>query len=311
MSSDLRIAFLFPGQGSQRPGMLAHLRATRIGTNTLAEAAEVLAEDACAFDSAEAQRGTRATQLGLLIAGVASARLLAEQNIEADFVAGHSVGAFAAAVHAQALRFDDALRLVELRGRLLAQAYPSSYGMAAIAGVPERTLQTWIEAARARGAVLYLANRNAARQFTVSGTESDLETLIAHARAHGASNALRLAVAAPSHSPLMDAVAEQMRIALHGTTYVADARVPFATNRRARLETDSAAIGNDLASGVAHPVLWHEIVCALYERGVRTFIEMAPGKVLGNLVKSAFDDVHVFALDSAGARDIATALPRR
>lgn len=310
MSSDSKIAFLFPGQGSQRPGMLAHLRPTRIGTESLAEAAEVLAQSPLAFDSVEAQRGTRATQLGLLIAGVASARLLAEQNIEADFVAGHSVGAFAAAVHAQALRFDDGLRLVELRGRLMAQASPSGYGMAAIAGVPERTLQTWIEVARARGAVLYLANRNAARQFTVSGTESDLETLIAHARTHGASNALRLAVAAPSHSPLMDAVAEQMRIALHDTC-VADARVPFATNRRARLETDSAAIGDDLASGVAHPVLWHEIVCALYERGVRTFIEMAPGKVLGNLAKSAFDDVHVFALDSANAREVAAALHRR
>ncbi len=310
MSSDSKIAFLFPGQGSQRPGMLAHLRATRIGAESLAEAAEVLAQSPLAFDSVEAQRGTRATQLGLLIAGVASARLLAEQNIEADFVAGHSVGAFAAAVHAQALRFDDALRLVELRGRLMAQASPSGYGMAAIAGVPERTLQTWIDAARARGAMLYLANRNAARQFTVSGTESDLETLIAHARTHGASNALRLAVAAPSHSPLMDAVAEQMRIALHDTC-VADARVPFATNRRARLETDSAAIGDDLASGVAHPVLWHEIVCALYERGVRTFIEMAPGKVLGNLAKSAFDDVHVFALDSANAREVAAALHRR
>ncbi len=210
MSAESKIAFLFPGQGSQKPGMLARLRQHPAGAELLSEAGNVLAQDPLEFDNAEAQTGTRATQLGLLIAGVASAHLLAAERVMPDFVAGHSVGAFAAAVHAQVLRFADALRLVDLRGRLMAEAYPHGYGMVAISGVPERTLQDWIDAARARDATLHLANRNAPRQFTVSGADADLAALLAHARAHGAGNAVRLAVAVPSHSPLMAGVAARM-----------------------------------------------------------------------------------------------------
>ena len=305
MNADAKIAFLFPGQGSQRPGMLAKLREEHIGAALLEEAGSVLACDPLQFDSAEVQAGTWATQLGLFIVGVASARLVAEQNLVCDFVAGHSVGAFAAAVHAQVLNFADALRLVDLRGRLMAEAYPNGYGMAAITGVPETKLQVWIAEARARGAALYLANRNGARQFTVSGADADLDALIAHAQAHGANKALRLAVAVPSHSPLMDRVAERMTAALREVP-IADARIPFATNRRARIETSGRAIADDLAAAVANPVLWHEINCALYERGVRAFVEMAPGNALSNLAQGTFADVHAVALEQVGAR----ALPR-
>ncbi len=303
MNADAKIAFLFPGQGSQRAGMLAKLRAEHIGALVLEEAGKVLGCDPLELDDAAAQASTWATQLGLFIVGVASARLLAEQHLVCDFVAGHSVGAFAAAVHAQVLGFADALRLVDLRGRLMAQAYPNGYGMAAIAGVPERTLQTWIDAARARGATLYLANNNAPRQFTVSGADADLDALIAYAQAHGANKALRLAVAVPSHSPLMASVAERMTAALRDVQ-IADARIPFATNRRARIETNGSAIADDLAAGVAHPVLWHEINCALYERGVRAFIEMAPGKVLSNLAQGTFADVQAIALEQVEARAV-------
>ncbi len=299
MNADAKIAFLFPGQGSQQPGMLAKLRTRPIGATTLEEAGQVLSRDPLDFDSSQAQAGTWATQLGLLIAGVASARLLAQQGIACDFVAGHSVGAFAAAVHAQALRFADALHLVDLRGQLMAQAYPTGYGMAAISGLPEGTLRAWIDEARLRGAVLYLANRNAARQFTVSGADADLDVFVAHARANGAGSAQRLAVAVPSHSPLMDGVADEMQAAL-SRVQVADARIPFASNRRARIETLGSAIVDDLALGVAHPVLWHEITCALYERGVRAFIEMVPGTVLSHLAQGSFADVQAVALAHVG-----------
>ena len=300
MNADARIAFLFPGQGSQRPGMLANLRDEPAGAAALEEAADILGRDPLEFDSAEAQAGTRATQLGLLIVGVASARLLAGHGLACDFVAGHSVGAFAAAVHAQALRFDDALRLVDRRGKLMAEAYPTGYGMAAISGLPERSLQAWIDEARERGAVLHLANRNAARQFTVSGADADLDAFVARARANGAGNALRLAVAVPSHTSLLDAVAAKMRAAFSGVQ-VANSRIPFATNRRARIETYGVAIAEDLALGVADPVRWHEINCALYERGVRVFVEMAPGSTLSRLAQGSFADVQAVALEKIAA----------
>ena len=313
MSAESKIAFLFPGQGAQKPGMLARLQRYSATAHLLDEARDVLAEDPFEFDTVEAQAGTRATQLGLLIAGVASAHLLSGESVVPDFVAGHSVGAFAAAVHARVLCFADALRLVDLRGRLMTAAYPRGYGMVAISGMPERTLQGWIDAARARGATLHLANRNASRQFTVSGEDADLAALLEHAQARGAGKAVRLAVAVPSHSPLMAGVAARMSEAI-AEVPLDDARIPFATNRRARMETDGRAIGEDLATGVAHPVLWHEIVSALHERGVRTFVETAPGSVLGGLVQATLDDVsmqgsldevRVFAFDRTDAAGLA------
>jgi malonate decarboxylase epsilon subunit len=302
VSAAAAIAFLFPGQGSQRPGMLARLRGDAVANAVLAEAESILGRDLAELDSAKALEGTQATQLALLIAGVAGARQLESQGIAAAYVAGHSVGAFAAAVHARALNFDDALRLVDLRGRAMARAYPQGYGMAAIAGVPERMLQAWIDSARARGATLYLANFNAARQFTVSGAQVDLDALIEQARAHGANKAIRLNVATPSHSPLMSGVAAQLRAALE-SIHLQDARVPCAANRNARIVSDARAIADDLADGVRYPVLWHEISCALHERGVRVCIEMAPGDVLTRLAQAAFDDARAFALEST---DLAT-----
>ena len=279
--------------------MLAKLRDESIGRATLDEASGVLGRDPLELDDAQAQTGTWATQVGLLIVGVASARVLAAEGLLCNFVAGHSVGAFAAAVHAQALRFDDALRLVALRATSMASAFPHGYGMAAITGLPEHTLQEWIDDARGRGASLYLANRNATRQFTISGAVEDLDAFVEHARRHGASKATRLPVAVPSHSPLMNGVAALMQTAI-GEVDVADARIPFATNRRARIEANGHEVAQDLALGVAHPVLWHEIACALYERGVRTFVEMAPGDVLSGIARNTFADIRALSASQTG-----------
>ena len=136
----MRVALLFPGQGAQEPGMLARLPASPAAQATLAEASEALGRDVRALDTAEALAGTAATQLALLIAGVAAARALAAEGVGPDVVAGHSVGAFAAAVTADVLALGDAVRAVALRGALMAAAYPQGYGMAAVIGLPERRL---------------------------------------------------------------------------------------------------------------------------------------------------------------------------
>ncbi|MDC6625763.1 acyltransferase domain-containing protein, partial [Leclercia adecarboxylata] len=124
----------FPGQGAQKPGMLQRLPEAPEVAATLAEAGAVLGEDALLLDSAEALQSTRAVQLCLLIAGVAGARLLMRDGQRPDYVAGLSIGAYAAAVVAESLTFADALRLVALRGELMQQAYPEGYGMTAILG---------------------------------------------------------------------------------------------------------------------------------------------------------------------------------
>jgi malonate decarboxylase epsilon subunit len=278
--------------------MLAQLRDDPIAAATLNEAQKILGRNPSELDSVTALAGTQATQLALLIAGVASARRLEHHGIAPAYVAGHSVGAFAAAVHAHALRFADALRLVQLRGGAMAQAHPQGFGMAAIAGVSEQTLQLWIDAAKSHGTTLYPANRNAPDQFTVSGADADLAALITHARTHGA-RAVRLAVATPSHSPLMAAVAAQMQDAIQSIPMYGP-RMPYVANHTARVLVDLRAIGADLAQGVAHPVLWHEATCALYERDVRVFVEMPPGDTLTRLAQAAFPDARALALDTAG-----------
>jgi malonate decarboxylase epsilon subunit len=309
VSRENALAALFPGQGSQRPGMLAALRADATCAAVLDEAGAVLGCDPLQLDTEDALTGTHAAQIALLIAGVASARMLERHEIVPNYVAGHSVGAFAAAVHAHVLDFAAALRLVDLRGQEMGREFPRGYGMAAIAGVPEMVVRRWIDQAVARGATLFLANRNAERQFTISGAERDLDELMAQARQHGASAAVRLAVPVPSHSPLMSAVADRLRAALQ-SVQLRTARFPFGANRSARLLTDSNAIANDLAEGVAHPVRWHEITTALHERGVGLFLEMAPGDTLTLLAQSAFPDSRAVAVENVGIAGL-RALQRR
>ncbi|MDR3389941.1 MAG: acyltransferase domain-containing protein [Rudaea sp.] len=303
MNTRTSIAFLFPGQGAQRAGMLARVRNDPIAAATFDEAQDVLGRDLATLDTAAALAGTQATQTALLIAGIAGARQLEHQGIIADYVAGHSVGAFAAAAHAQVFSFADALRLVELRGCAMAQAFPHGYGMAVIAGEPESSVQTWIDVAAARGATLYISNRNAPDQLAVSGADADLAWLIGQARAHGARTATRLAVAVPSHSPLMCGVAAQLRDALRSIK-LDNPRMPYVANHSARVLSDARAIADDLAEGVARHVLWHEATTALFERGVRTFVEMPPGDTLTRLAQAAFSEARAVALETAGLEGV-------
>lgn len=267
------------------------------------EAQTALRRDLGELDTAEALASTEAAQIALFIVEIAGARALERHGIEAAFVAGHSVGAFAAAVIAGVLSFRDALTIVALRGRAMAEARPTGFGMAAVVGVPESTLQTWIDTATSRGATLYLTNRNAARQFAVSGASEDLESLIEFARSQGASKVMRLAVAVPSHSPLMADVVPTLRQAL-GNVALSEPRIPYASNHTARLLRDASSVAEDLAENVAHPVRWSEIMTALYERGVRTFIEMRPGDVLTKIAQSSFDDVRAFSLESTSVAQL-------
>jgi len=175
--------FAFPGQGAQKPGMLQRLPEAPEVAATLAEANAVLGEDALLLDSAEALQSTRAVQLCLLIAGVAGARLLMRDGQRPDYVAGLSIGAYAAAVVAESLTFADALRLVALRGELMQQAYPEGYGMTAILGLALGTVESLL--AEAEGPV-HLGNINADNQIVIAGSDAAMATVAARAKALGA-----------------------------------------------------------------------------------------------------------------------------
>ncbi|MGO0059521.1 malonate decarboxylase subunit epsilon [Brevibacillus fluminis] len=297
----MNTAFLFPGQGSQRPNMLHDLPEHSDASRTLQEASEVLGEDILTYDTAEKLQSTRFVQLSLLVAGVAVSRALQAEGAIPDMVAGHSVGAFGAAVAAGSLAFQDAIALVKLRGELMEQAYPNGYGMGVILGLSERRVHEQIERCSTADSPVYVANLNAPDQITVSGVLAGLDSVLAHARVAGARKAQLLHVSVPSHCVLMEGVARQLEAALERIP-LHTPRIPYAGNRTARLLRTAEAIREDLAASVAAAVRWHDATSLLYELGARLFVEMPPGHVLTDLAAYAFPDARCVAIAERGVK---------
>jgi malonate decarboxylase epsilon subunit len=298
----MRLAWLFPGQGAQRPGFLKRLPDHPVVRATLGEAAAILGRDVQRLDEAAALEDTVAVQLGTVIAGVAVARALAAENIAADAVAGLSVGAFSAAVACGALAFADALPLVRLRGECMAQAAAPGAGMLAVLGMSEREV-TALVAQVSRQAPLYLASVNAPGEIVVSGEARALELALEALQLRGAS-ARRLAVGIPSHCELMDEVSQHLRTALSAIR-IARPRLPYLSNHRARLVSEAAEVAADLCLNVSRTVRWHDGMTLLYEHGCRLYCETPPGQVLSNLVKEAFADARAVALERVPLADAA------
>lgn len=279
----MTVLFTFPGQGAQKPGMLHALPAHSETERTLAEATQALARDVLALDAAEALRSTVAVQLSLLVAGVAMARVLAAHGAAPRMVAGLSIGAWPAAVVAGVLDFSDAVRLVDLRARLMEDAYPHGYGMTAIGGLTRRQLEPLL--AQVQGPA-YLANLNAPRQLVVSGSAPALDAVAALALAHGATRAERLAVPVPSHSPLLDDQARTLACACDQVPRKRP-RITYVSSSAARALFDADRIMADLAANMARPVLWADTLRHAWERGARTALEMPSGSVLTRLALEA------------------------
>jgi len=295
----MSVLFTFPGQGAQRAGML-HLLPGHVETaRTLDEASQALGREVLQLDSEAALRSTVAVQLCLLVAGVAMARVLAAQEARPDMVAGLSIGAWPAAVTAGVLDFSDAVRLVELRARLMEQAYPSGYGMTAIGGLTRQQLEPLLAQVHGGGAPVYLANLNAPRQIVIAGSEAAMQAVAALALEHGAQRAERLAVAVPSHCELLDAPARALAEALDKVA-LARPQTVYISSSAARALFDGRRIGADLAANMARPVLWADTVRHAWERGARLALEMPSGSVLTRLAEAEFAEG--VALASEGKR---------
>ena len=283
-------AFLFPGQGSQVPGMLHTLPDHFAIERTLTEASDHLHHDVRGLDSSEALPSSVPVQLALLTAGVAVARALAEEGVAAEAVAGLSVGAFAAAVHCGALSFPDALRLVAQRAEMMVSLYPTGYGLAAIVGLTEAQVATLVEEARTTESPVFVGNINAPRQVVIAGSDGGIARVLEAAQRVGARKAARLQVSVPSHCPLLEPVAVALRARLEGMT-LAPPSLIYVSNVKARALRAAAPIAEDLANNIAHGVRWHDATTMLEELGCRLFLEMPPGRVLTALAREAFPDV--------------------
>ncbi|WP_437879467.1 malonate decarboxylase subunit epsilon [Pseudomonas sp. LRF_L74] len=297
--------FAFPGQGAQQVGMLHQLPDDAVVHACLEQASTALGENALELDSADALQSTRAVQLCLLIAGVACARLLIQRACAPDYVAGLSIGAYAAAVVAGALALDDAVRLVALRGELMQQAYPQGYGMTAITGLDLGTLERLIGATNSPATPVFIANLNADNQTVIAGSDAAMRTVAEQARRLGAGSAKRLAVSVPSHCPLLAEPARELATAF-AEVALNRPNLRYLSGSSARPLHGPEQIRDDLAYNMCRVVDWHATLRTAYERGVRLHIELPPGTVLSGLARRVLDQGTVVAfqgtrLDTLGA----------
>jgi malonate decarboxylase epsilon subunit len=291
----MSVAFLFPGQGSQVPGMLHNLPDHAAIARTLDEVSESLRADVRGLDSAEALQSTVSVQLALLASGVAVARALFEEGIKPEAVAGLSVGAFAAAVAAGVLNLADGVRLVKERGEGMVELYPQGYGLAAIVGLTENQVSTLVKDAYAEQNPVYVGNINAPRQIVIAGSNEAMDKVLDAARKSGAREAVRLHVSEPSHCPLLEPVADALRKSLQAT-HLQKPKMVYVGNVTGRALRSAEAISEDLASNIAHGVRWYDATTVLEELGCRLFLEMPPGHVLSELGRKAFADVRTLAV---------------
>ena len=290
----MSVAFIFPGQGSQEQGMLHSLPNHHAVARTLDEAASILEQDVLAFDSAAGLGSTVQVQLALLIAGVSVSRALDSEGARPDIVAGLSVGAYGAAVAAGVLPFDAALRAVRLRGELMERAYPHGYGMTAILGLGETQVADLVQSVYSPKSPLFISGVNAPRQIVVAGADAALAIVAERAHLAGATRARRLSVSVPSHCNLLENQAENLRRAMAGIK-LSPPKLVYIDNRGGRELYSAESICEDLATNMAHPVRWHDATGVMYERGVRLFVELPPGRVLTALAAAAFPDVRAVA----------------
>lgn len=284
----MKIAFVFPGQGSQSVGMLNGFAGNAAVEDVVSRAGAALGDDLgklMAEGPAEQLNLTTHTQPVMLTAGVAFyAAWRAAGGPVPELVAGHSLGEYAALVAAGSLTLEDAVRLVRIRADAMQSAVPvGTGGMAAILGLDDDTVRLACSAA-ADGEIVEAVNFNAPAQVVIAGHKAAVERACEAAKAAGAKRALSLPVSAPFHSSLMKPAADVLAAAL-GKIDVKRPTIPVLNNVDVAMPDDPAAVIDALTRQAWHPVRWVETIQAMKEAGVTHIIECGPGKVLAGLVK--------------------------
>jgi len=283
-----KVAFVFPGQASQHPGMGKELAEKYPAARAVFEEADnalgFSISKMCFEGNEDELKLTANTQPAILTVSVAAYRVVAEKGLAPDYVAGHSLGEYSALVAVGALDFSDAVRLVRKRGQYMQDAVPAGLGgMAAIMGISPAVVQDACKRA-AMGEICTPANLNSPEQTVISGHASAVKRAVEIASQLGAKRSMMLAVSAPFHSALMMPAQEKLEKDLRATSFN-DLQVPLVTN----VDADTIRKGDEareaLVRQVTMPVRWQESMRLLLDEGVNTFLEVGPGKVLTGLMR--------------------------
>ncbi|WP_289001277.1 ACP S-malonyltransferase [uncultured Megasphaera sp.] len=280
----MKTAFVFPGQGAQKVGMVKDLYENYAVVKELFEEAD----DALGFSLTklifegpdEDLMQTSNTQPAILTASTACCRVLAQEGVTPDIVAGHSLGEYSALVAAGSLSFADAVRTVRLRGQFMQEAVPlGEGGMAAILGLDDEKIKAICADISAQGGVVQAVNFNCPGQTVIAGAAKAVEAAVEALKAAGAKRAVLLHVSAPFHSSLMEPAAKRLAEVLDSIT-IHDAAIPVVANVNAKMETAAAEIKEALVKQAASPVLWIDCTHTMQAFGAETFVEVGPGKTI-------------------------------
>jgi [acyl-carrier-protein] S-malonyltransferase len=297
-----KLAFLFPGQASQYPGMGRDL-------------AEAFAESRQVFDEADAALGfslsklcfdgsedtlkqTENTQPAILTVSIAAYRAIEKRGIVPDFAAGHSMGEYSALVAAGTLEFAAAVKLVRERGRYMQEAVPAGEGaMAAILGLAPAEVADICKKAAGKE-IVSPANLNSPEQTVISGHAAAVKRAVEIASQSGAKRAVILPVSAPFHCELMAPAQKRLEPDLRAAAF-APLRFPVITNVDAEAITSGEEARDALIRQVTQPVRWFDSIREMIEAGVTIFVEVGPGKVLSGLLRQIDRSVHSFNVEDA------------
>lgn len=292
----MKKAFVFPGQGAQRVGMIKDLYDGYASVRRLFEEAD----DALGFSLTrlcfegpdEELMMTYNTQPAILTASTACSLVLQEEGLRPDIVAGHSLGEYSALVAAESVSFADAVRTVRQRGRFMQEAVPLGEGaMAAILGLDEDRIKAVCAEVGSRDGTVEAVNFNCPGQIVIAGAAKAVEAAVDALKAAGAKRAVILNVSAPFHSTLMKPAAERLAEVLD-TIVIKDARVPVAANVDGQLETAADVIKASLVRQAASPVLWIACVRQIQAFGAENIVEVGPGKTLTGFNRKIDKAIH-------------------
>jgi [acyl-carrier-protein] S-malonyltransferase len=290
-----KTAFIFPGQGSQYPGMGKDLAdAFPAARRIFEEADEALGlklSDICFSGSEDELKLTANTQPAILTASIAVLRVVEQETgLKADFLAGHSLGEYSALVCSGALAFADAVRTVRARGTFMQEAVPVGTGtMAAMLSIEKAELEDICREA-AQGEVVSAANFNSPGQIVIAGSVAAVNRAIEIAKARGFRKSMLLPVSAPFHCALMKPAADRLSAVLDALQ-LAEMKLPVVANATAVPNNDRMQVKPLLVTQVCAPVLWEQSVTEMAGLGVSRFVEIGPGKVLSGLVKRITKEV--------------------